>query len=155
MVGDSIVPLWAKTAVNLTLLGVVTALLAGLSFYCYRKGVHVERAAWELKEKNQTIKNQDATIAQWETIIKARDSRDKANQLTSQRVLAILDGLRDRPARPELPSSSPDSKQGATGAELYLPDSRFLAGEAARADRLRAALAECYAAVDAASAARH
>lgn len=53
---------------------------------------------------------------------------------------ATVEQLRQRPERvPVAPAC-----EGTTGAELSRPDAEFLAGEAARADRLRQALATCY-----------
>jgi hypothetical protein len=69
--------------------------------------------------------------------------QSKKRQDAIQRKLNdALDGLRNRPDR--LPEDSRSSCQGATGAELSRPDSTFLEGEAARADRLREALGTCY-----------
>lgn len=80
--------------------------------------------------------------------------KGKANELHRAReievgnIAAALDvaerRLRDRPARrADLPEAAARACAGATGAELSGEDGRFLAGEAARANQLRAALAEC------------
>ena len=67
-----------------------------------------------------------------------------------QRHAAIVDSLRYRTDRPADGGSVPGAAtagaelaNGCTGAQLYRPDGEFLAGEAARADRLRLALASC------------
>jgi hypothetical protein len=82
--------------------------------------------------------------------------RERSMQVTQQRIqdeqaarlrsidarlAAALQRLRDRPGR--LPEPARAACAGATGAELSGPDGSFLAGEAARADVLRAALDAC------------
>ena len=64
--------------------------------------------------------------------------------------------LQDRPNRQPArtgpaAANAPDCK-GATGAELSRQDGEFLAGEAARANTIRAALSQCYAQYDSARA---
>lgn len=71
---------------------------------------------------------------------------------------ALAERLRQRPDRPadgargagHLPSdsTSADAAAGCTGAQLYRSDATFLAGEAARADTIRAALSACHAHLD-------
>lgn len=57
---------------------------------------------------------------------------------------AIADGVRLRAERRQPMAATPTACAGATGAELSRPDAGFLSEQAARADRLRAALAQCY-----------
>lgn len=78
---------------------------------------------------------------------KIRKEKDAQITALNGRLGTALDGLRQRPPRP--PSSSqgsPDacSCTGATGASLSREDATVLIREAARADRLRAALDQCY-----------
>lgn len=77
------------------------------------------------------------------------------NARIAARYAAELDGLRKRAERRPAPTGETPSATatcaGATGAELSRPDAAFLIGEAARADRQRAALAACYGAYDAVS----
>jgi hypothetical protein len=67
----------------------------------------------------------------------------------------LIAGLRDRPDRPsdgslpEAATAGAGPVTGCTGAQLYRPDGEFLAGEARRADELRAALGVCAAAYNA------
>lgn len=79
--------------------------------------------------------------------------KDKDAQIASlnSRVSSLLSELRQRPQRPSPTESpaAPSTRKGATGAELYREDGVFLAGEAARADKLRAALEQCYRQYDA------
>ena len=85
----------------------------------------------------------------------ARQRQELRREITrlEQRHAAVVDSLRDRPDRPAdsgavpgATSAGAEPAAGCTGAQLYRPDGEFLAGEAARADRLRLALATCIAA---------
>lgn len=67
--------------------------------------------------------------------------------VVDSRLRNALDSLRDRPDRP-VPEAPRTDCKGATGAELSRQDGEFLAGEATRADRHRAALETCYKALD-------
>jgi len=72
----------------------------------------------------------------------------EAKRAVTQRNLDIaLNGLRDRPER-AMPDDSRAGCKGASGAELSRPDAGFLVREAARGDRLQAALTACYAYAD-------
>lgn len=75
--------------------------------------------------------------------------KDKDAQIASlnTRLGAALSSLSERPQR--TPSASKDTPapcncSGATGANLSREDAEFLVREAARADRLRSALDQCY-----------
>jgi hypothetical protein len=72
--------------------------------------------------------------------------RDKNAQITSvnRRLNAAIAGLRTRPERPsgDMPQT-PSSCFGLSGAELARGDGEFLAGYAADAARLEAALKQC------------
>lgn len=78
----------------------------------------------------------------------------KAKDETILNINARLDDalgeLRNRPNRPtgDVPSTASTCK-GGTGAGIYAEDAGLLIREAARADRLRAALAACYSQYDA------
>jgi hypothetical protein len=67
-------------------------------------------------------------------------TKDREIRAISNRLKSTVEQLRQRPER--LPT--PPACEGTTGAELSRPDAEFLAREAARADRLRQALASCY-----------
>jgi hypothetical protein len=79
--------------------------------------------------------------------------RDAAETRTRSRLESQLRELRDRPVD-RLPPAAAAACVGTSGAELSRPDAEFLAGEAARAERLIARLDECRAWVDDAQAAR-
>ena len=92
---------------------------------------------------------------------KLRDQIDDNKRKKDEELAAIngrlrvaLDGLRNRPtersAATGFATNPAGNPEGATGAQLSKPDGQFLAGEAARADTLRAALAGCYRDYDAA-----
>jgi hypothetical protein len=72
-----------------------------------------------------------------------QEKRDAETRRINDRLADALERLRNRPAR--LPEPARPSCRGATGAELSGPDGGFLEREAARADELRAALAQCQA----------
>lgn len=78
---------------------------------------------------------------------KIRKEKDAQIASLNGRLSVALDGLRQRPQRPPSPSkdsTAPCDCQGATGSQLSREDAEFLARESARADRLRAALEQCY-----------
>ena len=78
---------------------------------------------------------------------KIRKEKDAQIASLNSRLGTALDGLRQRPPRtPSTPKDSPASCNcsGATGTSLSREDSEFLVREAARADRLRTALDQCY-----------
>jgi hypothetical protein len=75
-------------------------------------------------------------------------ARDKNAQIadTTRRLNNTIAGLRTRPERPTTPSQMPPSSTscvGLSGAELARGDGEFLAGYAADAARLQAALNQC------------
>ena len=86
----------------------------------------------------QAKKDQERLERQAAEIERAKDKQIRA---INSRLSSTLEQLRQRPER--LPDPAP-ACEGTTGAELSRPDAEFLAREAARADRLRQALAACY-----------
>ena len=81
-----------------------------------------------------------------------RKDKDREIRDLNARAAALTNSLRVRPERPApearaVPgATSPGpAVTVCTGAELPRPDAEFLAGEAARADKLRAALKQCLA----------
>ena len=81
-----------------------------------------------------------------QAVNKSKEIRDAEFETINSRLVAAISELRKRAVR--LPEAARAACQGATGAELSNPDGQFLAGLAARADKLRAALAECQAYAD-------
>ena len=85
----------------------------------------------------------------------ARQRQELRREITrlEQRHAAVVDSLRDRPDRPADSGAVPgaaaagvDPTGWCTGARLYRDHAEAFAGEAARADQLRLALATCIAA---------
>ena len=79
-----------------------------------------------------------------------REEKDNEIRNLNARATALSNSLRDRPSRTATPPSTVSSTTGTscptvvcTGAGLSKEDAEFLAGEAARADELRAALQQC------------
>lgn len=95
---------------------------------------HQEKAEILLQAK----KDQERLERQAAEIERAKNQQIRA---INSRLSSTLEQLRQRPER--LPDPAP-ACEGTTGAELSRPDAEFLAREAARADRLRQALAACY-----------
>lgn len=110
----------------------------------------------ELQAKYRTAEGQANTAAAENKRIK-----DEQDALVDARVNDIVSELRKRPNRPSpaaaatgVPAVSCPAAAG-TGASLYAEDGEFLIREAARADKIRTALQQCYADVDAFNAASH
>jgi hypothetical protein len=82
-----------------------------------------------------------------------RRARDAEMQSINDQLVSALGELRKRPSRLSAPTGA--TCQGGTGASLYAEDATAALGEAARADRLRAALSECYGYLDALPAPAH
>lgn len=131
----------------LALLAAIAALLGALWWYGsskYDEGYQEARNEYN----RAALKAQEQAIAKQQELINAADKTRKAKdaQIASinARHAAELGRLRDRPERRTELSGAPRDCSGATGAELSRRDGEFLAGLAARADKLRAALSQCY-----------
>ena len=82
---------------------------------------------------------------------KLRSEHAQAIASTNRRLDAAIAGLRDRPDRPAGMSEAPRATcEGANGPELARRNAEFLARYAAQAAEQDAALASCYASLDAA-----
>lgn len=78
---------------------------------------------------------------------KIRKEKDAKIASLNTRLGTAISSLSERPQRPpSTPQSAPAScpTKGATGSELYREDGAVLIREAHRADKLRAALDQCY-----------
>lgn len=140
----------------------IVAMLAG-GWKCYVAGRSDGRAEvaqmWD-QERAKTAKahaDEQARARAREQTLQRQADQDRQEKhreiarLTRQRD-AALDSLRQRPDRPAdapsqaaAPAQPGPSAQGCTGSQLYRPDAAFLVGEAARADLIRAELAQCQA----------
>lgn len=121
-------------------------LLATLTGGAYLKGRDDVQTRWDAKVATDTAAARVKEASDREATQLLRKARDAEITAVNDRLRAALERLRQRPDR--LPEVARPACQGATGAELSRPDSGFLQREAARADTLRAALAECYAWID-------
>jgi hypothetical protein len=106
----------------------------------------------EMKADYETKRGEAEAIARdkeqgWQNTAE-QITRDKNAQIaaTTRRLNNAIAGLRTRPERPTTPSELPTTTSscfGLSGAELARGDGEFLAGYAADAARLEAALKQC------------
>jgi uncharacterized protein HemX len=124
------------------------ALAGGLGFLAawqvqeWRVGSEVERiqkeyAQTQAEQARLVIEQSKASADKAKKIIEGKNR--EIESITSQYDL-IVGELRQRSSR----VSDATHCKGTTGAELSREDAEFLAGEAARADKLRSALNACY-----------
>jgi hypothetical protein len=142
------------------ILGFVLA-LAGVFGGGYYKGISSGKAEiqqlWDKEKAEQYAeyaKGQEEARQKEQQLQAQADRlrRDKDAEIRNinARATALANSLRDRNSRStETDSSSDNSGAGqtrsrCTGAELSREDAEFLAGEASRADSLRAALNQCF-----------
>ena len=121
------------------MIGLSVVAMAGIAYGRYEHNAFEEYKAEEIanaREKEHQI--QDAT----DQIRKDKDAQ--INSINNQLANALIE-LRNRPSRASKVSVN---GQSGTGATLFAEDAEFLIGEAARADKLRAALQSCYAQYD-------
>lgn len=121
-------------------------ILIGTHTGVYFKGRHDKGVADELARTTELLQAVSDARAEEHTKQEAADARINDLETTRRGIQSRLDAaLASLRNRPERASEEPRAHcQGATGAELSRPDGQFLRGEAARADRIRAALATCY-----------
>lgn len=124
-------------------------LLASLKWYGaseYKAGETAERVFWQQRfiesKKDAEKRSQDAQ----NTLTAAYQVQyDELSNINTNYANDLAE-LRKRSKR--MLEATRATCQGSTGAELSIPDTRFLAGEAARADTIRAGLRACYKYVD-------
>ncbi len=147
---------WAWIALGVACLGLVWAALhwhGGKVTDTYNAGVSAQLA---LQVQALALARQRGASDTKELQGKADADRHAYNEqmATLGRAAAgLAEQLRSRTARPTGGAVVPDtasSGQGCTGAQLYREDATAFAREAGRADRLGAALTQCYKAYDAA-----
>lgn len=118
------------------------------SFAGYKVQVVELQAKRERNYSADLKASRDATDALQHTINQNQRLQNERIQAINDRHAAVVTGLRNRPeARAASVSPTPNTTgnpEGATGLQLSGPDGRFLAGEAARGDALRASLQTCY-----------
>lgn len=136
---------------KLVLCGVLLALL-GVQQVCIDHA-HAEVASLREQYAEAARKAEAdarATEHKWqEQANETTKAKDEQILNINARLDDALGELRNRPSRPtgDVPSTSSTSK-GATGAGIYAEDAAVVIREAARADRLRSALAACYSQYD-------
>lgn len=139
--------------------GALALFLVGTHWKAYTAGKATVTAAWNaerLSVAKQSLKlSEEATRTSVDLQSKSeatQKAKDAKIQKLNLAVAAALDSLRNRPERPteiNLPTNSA-IRPSCTGSGLYRPDAEFLVREAERADQLRADLAQCQAAYNAA-----
>lgn len=127
--------------------------LAGWGYYEQQRADHYKTRVEALEAD---IRAQASTADEVSRLLKMSAARSKGERdvemaRIDRRRADLQRMLNDRPER--RPEAATEACKGGTGAGLSRPDGVFLAGEAARANGLRAALKECYAWVDEAEAA--
>lgn len=128
-----------SSELKLTLLGAFLALL-GL-FHHYDKQVAVEEATHKLENQYRDALQQAATAALKTqeklqlTSTEAIKEKDAKISNLSSRVVA-LNQLLNTTKRPTDNPTAPETGGTCTGAQLYREDGEFLAGEAARAEKV-------------------
>jgi hypothetical protein len=126
----------------------LVALLLCLASYCTGRWQQhsADQAAQAVAVAQANADARERERLAQKAVNKSKEIRDAEFETINSRLVAAVSELRRRAVR--LPEAARAACKGATGAELSNPDGRFLAGEAARADKLRAALAECQAYAD-------
>ena len=114
--------------------------------------IELNLAKENFKLKERSLNSQIALQESFDNIQKDKDAKIKN---LNARVASLTRSLQERPNRPDSSGISNDSrveetKQGATGAQLYREDGIFLAREAARAELIKEELQTCYKSYDAA-----
>ena len=131
------------------LLGALVAVIAagGAGYY---KGDRHGRAevqqAWDKAYAKAQEEARAKEQAMQEDADRLRQEKDNEIRSINARAAALTDSLRKRAFRPSTVSGTAQagpSSTSCTGTGLSREDAEFLAGEAARADSLRAALAQC------------
>lgn len=125
-------------------------------FYWNARGHNAERIQWQARiaQERATAAANVLAIERHNQEVTNAASTDQAARLAriNRDLRADLDRLRQRPERAAgVPETGRPACAGGTGAELSRPDAEFLAGQAARADELRAGLIACYAVIDGAA----
>lgn len=136
----------------LLMLAVVIAFVVN-GFYWNAHGSNAADVRWAAKiekERADSLHKARAKEKEMQDGFDAAAKKQAARLADTRRNLVIaLAGLRDRPERAAGVSEGARAGcAGGTGAELSRPDAGFLAGEAARADDIRAGLVACYEVMD-------
>lgn len=135
---------------------VALALMVGAYLKGMGHGKSIVQSRWDAEKvvQERAVQVQADKARQAERQLQAKAdtiAKEKQNELENlkRKHASIVAGLRDRPRRDitgQLPGNPriTESPAVCTGAELPREDAEFLAGEAARADEIRAELEACY-----------
>ena len=122
---------------------IVAVFLALLgAFHFYEQDKAVAKAKESVEQVYKTKLEQAATAAaKTETTLavqsaQAIKAKDEKIASISKRNVELNRLLANRPSRPTDNSQSPSTGSSCTGTQLYREDGEFLAGEAARADKI-------------------
>lgn len=112
--------------------------------------IELNLAKENFRLKERSLNAQIELQQSFDNIQKDKDAKIKN---LNARVASLTRSLQERPSRPEssgVPDNSrvEETRQGATGAQLYREDGIFLAGEAARAELIKEELLGCYKSYD-------
>jgi len=119
---------------------VIIAALFGLHYYDRHKAVERAETAliskYEADYQKKVIDAQKASNNLLAAVIEDERVKNEALSNINAWQSATIDSLRKRPTRSQLNSAVAEARKACTGAELYREDGEFLAGEAARAEKL-------------------
>ena len=112
--------------------------------------IEMNLAKENFKLKERALNSQIALQESFDNIQKDKDAKIKN---LNARIASLTRSLSERPNRPESGRVSDNSgveetKQGATGSQLYREDGIFLVREAARAELIKEELLTCYKSYD-------
>lgn len=125
---------------------VIAAAVATIAAAGWMKGAAHVQAKWDDEKHAQTVAAMEQRIEWEKQLANVRNEKNAELQRIGVALGDALERLRNRPER--MPEPARAACKGSTGAELSGSDAGFLVGLAARADRLRADLAECQAWVE-------
>lgn len=141
-----------KLWLSILAVGVLTYLLWAGGHALYRAGQNDVQIRWDKDKQDrddEKLRVQDDNRKREKALRDTINKRDKEAQDAAEKLVAdyatVIASLLHRPERPADSGSSPPSGSAlaCTGTQLYREDGEFLAGEAARADRLRIQLQRC------------
>lgn len=128
-------PIWAK----ISLIGGFIALVLGIHMYSKNNAVQdalaAQRAIYELKVADEVQKAQETSIGLLNSALEDLKKKENEIKIISDKLSSLNRQLQQRTSRENSPPAARDSAP-CTGAELFREDGEFLAGEAARADRI-------------------
>lgn len=115
----------------------MVVLAALWAFHEYDKAQAVKEVRKELvaKSKEYAERSERATKALEASLRSERAQKDAKIDSINRQLADTIKRLRERPVRPNVVTVT-EIREACTGAQLYREDGEFLAGEAARAERI-------------------